>query len=87
MVVTTEQPCITVLLQWGFRKRRGRTAGAAVSTAGTRTAERQKGSETAWVASQMGARAGKYQPMGSQSTGWGNRRQAGEVSNAVPGPL
>lgn len=46
--------------------------------------EWQKGSKTAWVASQMGARAGKYQPMGSQSMGWGNRRQAAEVSTAVP---
>lgn len=41
-------------------------------------------SKAAWVASQMGARAGRDQLMASQGMGWWNRRQAGELSSAAP---
>lgn len=71
-MVAPEQPRMTVLLQRCSRAR-------------SHTAERQEDSQTARVASQMGARAEEYQAMGSQSMGWGNGRQAAEVSNAVPG--
>lgn len=79
MSPAAELPCIPALHPQGFSEKRGRKAGArshALSTARMRDAECWQ-SETAWVASQTGARAGRERLMGSlaESTRWGKRRQ------------